>query len=140
MFADKDGKFVERKKQGRLICDQKANSVADMAAVLGRLSLKDSVKEGEDGSIGLKGEGTGERVEVTWRDLNDAEFAETWSDNVEHGLLELKTNNRDMDKIWGKKKWVMDSIERGKEERRARRMAKLESGEIESQQPDKLTL
>ncbi len=139
MFADKNGKFVEKKKQGRLICDQKANSVADMAAVLGRLSLKDSVKKGEEGSIGLKGEGTGERVEVRWRDLNDAEFAETWSDNVEHGLLDLKTNNRDTEKIWGRKKWVLDNIEREKEDRRARRMASLESGET-GPQTDKVTL
>jgi hypothetical protein len=70
----------------RKICDQKANSIADIAAVLGRLELQEGVEEVQKGRIGLQGEGSGEKVEVLWNDLNDAEFAETWSENVEHGV------------------------------------------------------
>lgn len=103
-MTDSDGKRIPKAKRGRGICDQKANSVADMAAVLSRLNLNEAQEaKAEKGSrIGLIGEGTGEKVEVLWRDLKDAEFAETWSENVEHGLLEMHTNNRDLSKrkIW----------------------------------------
>jgi hypothetical protein len=103
-MTDSDGKRIPKAKRGRGICDQKANSVADMAAVLSRLNLNEAQEaKAEKGSrIGLIGEGTGEKVEVLWRDLKDAEFAETWSENVEHGLLVMHTNNRDISKrkIW----------------------------------------
>lgn len=97
MFLDKDGNFVEKKKRGRLLCDQKANSVADMAYVFSRLG--EGGEEGEN--IGLVGAGTGSQVKIEWWDLRDAEFAETWSANVEHETMELQTNNRDLMKIWG---------------------------------------
>ncbi|TVY88683.1 Uncharacterized protein LAWI1_G007605 [Lachnellula willkommii] len=76
-----------RKMTGRKLMDQKPNSVADMAFVLGRL---DAVKVGtEKGSrLGLHGEGTGAQVEVLWNDLLDAEYAETWSANVVHGQMQ----------------------------------------------------
>jgi len=83
---DKEGKFINKKVRSRKICDQKANSVADIAAVLGRLELQEVMEEAKKGGIGLQGEGSGEKVEVLWNDLNDAEFAETWSENVEHGV------------------------------------------------------
>ncbi|KAE8451959.1 hypothetical protein EG329_002123 [Mollisiaceae sp. DMI_Dod_QoI] len=108
IFLDKDGKPVKKKIRGRLICDQKANSVADMAAVLGRLELKDRPKpEIVNGreiwppSVGLKREGQGVKVEVLWRDLTDAEYAETWTENVEHGVLPMHTNHRSPKKLWG---------------------------------------
>ncbi|KAJ5042775.1 mitochondrial 54S ribosomal protein mL67 [Drepanopeziza brunnea f. sp. 'multigermtubi'] len=117
------------KARNRLLCDQKANSIADIAAVLNRLAspMQKSTavpKEGEEGAvtaqegdtaetgksaqegavegsqkpeesaevtklpnIGLVGEGSGTRVEVLWRDLHDAEFAESWAGNIEHGKL-----------------------------------------------------
>lgn len=104
-MTDSDGKHISKAKRGRGICDQKANSVADMAAVLSRLSLKEAeeAKVEKGHRIGLTGEGTGEKVEVLWRDLKDAEFAETWSENVEHGLLEMHTNNRD---DMSRKRWI----------------------------------
>ena len=83
--------------RGRKICDQKANSVADIAAVLARLELQTGTEEVKTGGIGLKGEGSGERVEVLWNDLNDAEFAETWSENVEHGLWRHHKQTWDLD-------------------------------------------
>ena len=109
-FTDKEGNFIQKKKRGRMICDQKANSIADMAAVLSRLGAKQDVsgegKEDQEGTIGLVGEWSGEKVVVRWRDVNDAEFAETWGENVEHGVLEMHTNNRDPTRSrigWGKK-------------------------------------
>ena len=105
-----------RKMRARKLMDQKANSVADMAFVLGRLGTVEQRAEerAEDERekekvlkkqkqvltknevwartkvtrIGLEGEGTGAEVEVLWKDLLDAEYAKTWSGNVVHGLIE----------------------------------------------------
>lgn len=132
-----------RRQRGRMICDQKANTVADMAEVLSRLQLSEVLKQAKvkkeeaelkekeekekaerkakgivepepetkgavvdaEGKpieekrteekvvverkkhIGLTGEGTGTEIEVLWSDLQDAEFAETWGENVLHGPL-----------------------------------------------------
>jgi hypothetical protein len=111
IFLTEEGKTVPKKIRGRQICDQKANSVADIAAVLGRLALKEKPKKElvngrlvSPPSIGLKKEGRGVKVEVLWRDLNDAEYAETWADNVEHGVLPMHTNHRDPNQVWGLKR------------------------------------
>jgi hypothetical protein len=98
--VDKDGKTISRKDRGRKLCDQKANSVADIAAVLGKIGTP----EGEE--IGLKGfEAEGEAaaeapyVEVKWSDLIDAQFAETWSQNVVHDKLEWENHLKEMSKL-----------------------------------------
>lgn len=126
MFLDKEGNFVEKKKRGRLLCDQKANSVADMAYVFSRL--------GEDGAegenIGLVGAGTGSQVKIEWWDLRDAEFAETWSENVEHATMELQTNNRDWMRVWGEGKKKMLGWE-AREEEKMRLAEEKVSGEPE---------
>jgi len=96
IMKDKGGEPLKKKYWKWKICDQKANSVADIAAVLARLELQEGEEEVKKGGIGLKGEGTGQKVEVLWTDLNDAEFAETWSENVEHGLL----RHRPKDVVW----------------------------------------
>ena len=100
MRVDKDGKTISRKDRGRKLCDQKANSVADIAAVLGKIGTP----EGEE--IGLKGfEAEGEAaaeapyVEVKWSDLIDAQFAETWSQNVVHDKLEWENHLKEMSKL-----------------------------------------
>jgi hypothetical protein len=64
---------------------------------LEHLELKEGSEEVRKGGIGLKGEGTGEKVEVLWNDLKDAEFAETWSENVEHGLWRHHKETVDLD-------------------------------------------
>jgi hypothetical protein len=100
-MLDEKGKMEKKKTRGRKICDQKANSVADIAAVLGRLDLQESGDEVKKKGIGLEGEGTGQKVEVLWNDLNDAEFAETWTENVEHGVLRQPTINRERNSVLG---------------------------------------
>ena len=94
---DEKGNRLSKKLRGRKICDQKANSVADIAAVLEHLEFNEGSEEAKRGGIGLKGEGTGEKVEVLWNDLNDAEFAETWSENVEHGVWRHHNEIVDLD-------------------------------------------
>ena len=75
---------LTRKERGRRLMDQKANSVADMAVVLGALGgggeaggEKDVEKEGKDVV-----------VEVRWKDLLDAEYAQTWPATVIHDVLD----------------------------------------------------
>jgi hypothetical protein len=116
--------------RGRKLMDQKANSVADMAFVLGRLEGNGEMgTEKEKGErIGLQGEGTGALVEVLWRDVLDAEFAETWSGNVVHGVLEQrarKPENIPVEEV---------SMEEGQT------LEKLEPVEEEGKKPEKLTL
>ncbi|QSZ34896.1 hypothetical protein DSL72_007757 [Monilinia vaccinii-corymbosi] len=82
---------LSSKLRGRRINDQKANTVADMAAVL---------KEIRDGSekIGLQGIGKEGIVEVQWSDLSDASYAGTgedvWGDAVIHDTLPWDRNHR----------------------------------------------
>lgn len=66
---DANGRTLSQKARGRKLCDQKANSVADMAAAL-----------------------KGKQAEVKWSDLLDAEFAESWPEGVVHSRLERVRN------------------------------------------------
>jgi hypothetical protein len=101
---------LSRKGRGRKLMDQKANSVADIASILGSIGgpLGDGVGlrvEGKRGRCEEEKTISGERkevverkwvpgeeksvvVEVRWKDLLDAEFARTWSENVIHDVLE----------------------------------------------------
>lgn len=90
-MTDEEGKSIPRKKRGRQISDQKANTVADIATVLGKIGTP----EGE--AIGLKSNPDTETpVEVRWTNVQDAEFAQTWSENVVHDTLEWEKNHRDL--------------------------------------------
>jgi len=120
---DEEGKnFLNKRQVGLRLCDQKANSVADMAYVFSRLAVSDAIPEaarkiqeeakvsgegvGNGDSIGLTGDGSGTEVNIEWWDIRDAEFAETWSDNVTHTQMaeNLQTNNREARKLWGRGK------------------------------------
>ena len=103
--------MLSRKARGRKLMDQKANSVADIAHVLGSIGTakgdgvglavegKKGVWEEEEG-VDKLGKSIVRRkwvpnpeaekvvVEVRWRDLLDAEYAETWKGNVIHDMLE----------------------------------------------------
>ena len=74
--------------------DQKANSIADIAAVLSKLDLGVPVRTGKGKRLGIHGQGEGVAVGVRWSDILDAEFAKEWSPNVVHGELTRHTNNR----------------------------------------------
>lgn len=96
--TDKDGKIISRIELGRKLCDQKANSVADIATVLNKIGTP----EGKE--IGLKafsseaaeGSETVPQVEVKWSELVDAQFAESWSDNVIHDKLSWEKHVKEM--------------------------------------------
>ncbi|KFH41805.1 hypothetical protein ACRE_074750 [Hapsidospora chrysogenum ATCC 11550] len=70
-----------KRQRGAALCAQKKNSIADMAAVL--------AGQGRGNKI-VAGEGEGELVPVTvnWANDQDKRYAESWSDNVTHGLVE----------------------------------------------------
>ena len=105
------GSLIPKKKRGKVLMDQKANSVADLAAVLqlqekgpseGRIlnaerrrrrveTLKRQKGEGkvQKGPIDVASEMGGiTGVKVRWADILDAEYAETWPEAVIHGGLE----------------------------------------------------
>ncbi|RFU31946.1 hypothetical protein B7463_g4348, partial [Scytalidium lignicola] len=85
-----DGKFLNRKVRQRKLCDQKANSVADMAAVLAELGSQAE----EEGVLSQE-----QAIEVRWSNVLDAEFAESWSPLVVHDTLTWDINNREKDKM-----------------------------------------
>jgi len=103
-------KLVPKKKRGRKIMDQKANSVADIATVLRKVGTP------EGDAIGLQGTAEGledaSRVEVRWSNLLDAEFAETWSENVVHDKLDWSKNNRGLHDL---SKAQVDRLKDGKQ-------------------------
>ena len=102
---------MSKKDRGKVLMDQKANSVADLAAVLllqesgpseqrivnaeRRRRRVETLKKqkGEENvkkaPIDVASEmGGTEGVKVRWADMLDMEFAEAWPDKVLHGGLE----------------------------------------------------
>lgn len=116
-ITEKEGKYAGSlypiKKRGRILMNQKANSIADLAAVLLQLEegvevekierqerriqrverlkmqkgahrvKKDPVRLGRE-TGGVKG------VRVRWANMLDMEFAETWPEAVEHEWLKKR--------------------------------------------------
>ena len=105
------GSLLPKKERGRVLMDQKANSVADLAAVLllqesgpseqrilnaeRRRRRVETLKKqkGEENvkkaPIDIASEMGGiEGVKVRWADMLDMEFAEAWPETVVHGGLE----------------------------------------------------
>lgn len=64
-------------ERGMALNAQKANSIADMAAVLGGGGAGNKIKSTE--TLGLK-----VPVRVVWSDIGDAGYAEKWPRNVTH--------------------------------------------------------
>ncbi|KAH7360714.1 transcriptional regulation of mitochondrial recombination-domain-containing protein [Rhexocercosporidium sp. MPI-PUGE-AT-0058] len=128
---DEEGNARKLKDRAKAICDQKANSVADIATVLNMLAVpppstrvkrKDALRPGDEGfdpevyaaqraermkpqmkklNIGLIGAESGTKVEILWNDIHDAEFAEKWAENVEHSLMPPPTPQS---KRWAQRK------------------------------------
>lgn len=105
------GSLLPKKRRGKVLMDQKANSVADLAAVLQlqeqgpseerivsaerRRRRVETLKKqkGEDkvkkAPIDVASEMGGVKgVQVRWADILDAEYAETWPEGVVHNRLE----------------------------------------------------
>lgn len=105
------GSLLPKKRRGKVLMNQKANSVADLAAVLHLQELGPSEErivnaerrrrrvetlrkqKGEDkvkkAPIDVAREMGGvEGVRIRWANQLDAEFAETWPEVVDHGWLE----------------------------------------------------
>lgn len=122
--------LIERKKRTRLLLDQKANSVADIAAVLKKQEeagpvwdrAEEVVASNEPSKDKLKDSGQGrsralinawllgkkdaaesepvkpsgvEGVTISWRNLFDAEFAESWPKAVVHSALNYSRHTVD---------------------------------------------
>lgn len=104
------GQLLGTKKRGQVLMNQKANSVADLAAVLlqqERPPTEDAIAKSEKklkhkekmrrqkGPANVKGvpvlaplmAGGVEGVRVRWADMLDAEFAQTWPAEVVHDQL-----------------------------------------------------
>lgn len=105
MIRASDNVVMTRKQRGYKLMDQKANSIADMAEVLGRLWERDGSRE-----IGLERVAADVRVDVRWSNIADAEFAETWRGNVVHDRLEVTTNHRRVPPKYGREgeDWIVD--------------------------------
>jgi hypothetical protein len=105
----KTNRPLSRIERGRRLCDQKANSVADIAAALSAVTLRKEVKqveveverEGEGGEKIVEKELREEKVfeplvkaTVQWKDILDAEFAGYWPKTVVHDQWITTFNNR----------------------------------------------
>lgn len=105
----KTNRPLTRIERGRRLCDQKANSVADIAAALSAVTLKREVREVEV-EVEREVEGGKKVVEkelremkvleplvnatVQWNDILDAEFAAHWPKTVVHDQWVTTFNNR----------------------------------------------
>ncbi|OTB06855.1 hypothetical protein M426DRAFT_9283 [Hypoxylon sp. CI-4A] len=100
MFFDKDGNPLSKHKRGKKLNDQKANTVADMAAVLsGRgkgnkiwQSLSEkmeglaNVEAGEEKNLKKDADGVKALVkaQIWWANDQDRSYAKRWPSNVTH--------------------------------------------------------
>jgi len=69
-----------KRQRGVALCAQKKNSIADMAAVLAGGGRGNKIVASEEGEL--------VPVTVNWANDQDKRYAESWSDNVTHGLVE----------------------------------------------------
>jgi len=134
----------ERKTLGALLGNQKANSVADMAAVLAKLNfmmdvdvekeaeMRDAIektsavvtesaepKEKDLDSILLPRVAPDyDPIKVLWRDILDAEYAQSWPLGVVHGYMRstrhASADPADLEML--RKEWENDPRKRSREE------------------------
>ena len=109
----KAGQLLPTPQRGRTLLDQRANAVADMAAVLALQARPPARREveraarlvwkgGKQAARAKRGlgskvtaavlefQGVADRVAVWWVEMRDAEFAQAWPPVVKHGRLALK--------------------------------------------------
>lgn len=81
---------MTKHERGVALNDQKANTVADMAAVLGGAGKGNKIweEEPEERAAGQDGERQGKLHSATvyWANAQDQSYAEAWSSNVTHQL------------------------------------------------------
>ncbi|GAP89687.1 hypothetical protein SAMD00023353_3501040 [Rosellinia necatrix] len=88
------GETLTTRQRGRRLNDQRANTIADMAAVLGGLGKGNKiVVAGDGGGDGLAPVVTGDGkalvpATVWWSDALDRNYATKWPENVTHELFE----------------------------------------------------
>ncbi|ELR06055.1 hypothetical protein VC83_08136 [Pseudogymnoascus destructans] len=89
LALDDKGRTLSRKLRGRKLCDQRANSIADISATLGKVSKVEK-------EVGDKAEKGVEQISTTvrWSDILDAEYAASWPESVVHDNWETTRNNR----------------------------------------------
>jgi hypothetical protein len=110
------GKIMRKKRKGKVLMNQKANSIADMAHVLAMQAREPTPEELERADRMVNGppnkrgrpkpkrgpgsqqtaevyefRGKVDAVSIWWKNTLDAEFAETWPAAVQHG--EMSTNH-----------------------------------------------
>ncbi|KAL9101400.1 MAG: hypothetical protein Q9163_003335 [Psora crenata] len=110
-YGERRGQLLPTKQRGKVLMNQKANSIADLAAVLLQQeegpskerveSAQRRIKRAEklrkqkgDKNVNKRPVDLGkelqgvEGVRVRWTNLQDADFAEAWPLHVEHDVLE----------------------------------------------------
>ena len=89
--ANEEAEFIneEAKKKTQHMQAHNGRSDEEIRKVKDKLSAQLTKKFGAE-----KGDADLTQVEVLWKDLTDAEFAESWSKNVVHDLLEVDKKSR----------------------------------------------
>ncbi|KAI0969382.1 hypothetical protein F4678DRAFT_172949 [Xylaria arbuscula] len=101
LLYDEGGKTLTTRERGRRLNDQRANTIADVAAVLGGLGKgnKIVVTEGEEAAAEKDADAvavpaandTGKTLHsatVWWTDIQDRNYAQRWTKNVSHETLD----------------------------------------------------
>lgn len=134
--------------------DQKANSVADISVVLGEFGAWGEGKEkGEGEEEGKTAVAVVEKVkkekevpvEVRWRDLLNAEFAEVWSNNVIHDVLDGRgvesvyreaAAEAEVVRAAEKKKMAVEKVRNAEvsEKRKTKKLAELEYARVKAEE------
>lgn len=115
---DEDGKVRTRQAIGRKLCDQQANSVADVAAVLKMLGTPQGKKIGltalkpaEEGAASVP------QVEIMWSNLKDALYALSWSKNVIHSKLDWEAHEKEV-AAEGREKRQLEDLARSQQRKK----------------------
>jgi len=87
LALDDKGQPLKRRLRGRKLCDQRANSIADIAAALAKVT-RPREAAGEEPAREAVG------ATVRWSDIFDAEFAESWPETVVHDKWAVTRNHR----------------------------------------------
>ncbi|KAI1281288.1 transcriptional regulation of mitochondrial recombination-domain-containing protein [Xylaria sp. FL0933] len=104
LLFGKDGRTLTRRQRGIRLNDQRANTIADMAAVLGGLGKGNKIVVEEEGAAAAEGTVASATADnnaevkktlvpatVWWMDALDRNHAKKWTKNVKHELFSEAT-------------------------------------------------